>query len=160
MSDIDYAWGFPYELFWLEARPLVEAHWNEAGTFRHALSLRPDHERYLALERAKVLHILTARRDGAIVGYFLLHVTKHPRDVTAKIGMDDAMFALPSVRRFLVGHKMRTMAMERCKELGADVIYFRHKADRQGDAWLKANGFEPIELVFGKALKKAHEVAA
>lgn len=52
-----------------EAAPLVQRHWREVALFQNALVLDPDWGRVIKLELAGFLHILTARRDGRLVGF-------------------------------------------------------------------------------------------
>ena len=53
----------------LELPPIWQRHYDEIAEDKDRVPLAPDIERYVALDQAGMLHILTARRDGVLVGY-------------------------------------------------------------------------------------------
>lgn len=57
-----------------EAAPLVQQHWREVALFQDKLDLDPDWDRWLQLEAAGVLHILTARKDGLLAGFVFSYI--------------------------------------------------------------------------------------
>lgn len=159
MSDITLTWGARYDDFIMEAWPLIRAHWNEVGTHRNVLKLDPDHERYRKLEDAGILHILIARVDGKLAGYFFMLVTPHPRDRKATVGSDDIMYAVPAFRRHLIGPKMLGAVVDKMHELGVNVVMLREKAYRHGGGYLQRYGLKPVETVYSMVIREPHAIS-
>lgn len=57
-----------------EAAPLVRLHWEEVALFQDKLTFDIDWSRWLVLESAGVLHILTARKDGVLAGFCFSYI--------------------------------------------------------------------------------------
>lgn len=160
MTDlVSLTWGTRYDDFIAEAWPLIRAHWHEVGTHRDVLRLDPDHGRYRRLEEVGALHILVARVDGKIAGYFFMLITPHPRDRQATVGADDIMYAVPAFRRHRIGPRMLAAAMERCRQFDVNIVMFREKAYRHGGGYLTRFGMKPVETVYSVVLKEPHVVA-
>ncbi len=150
---ITFHWGMPYAEFFAEAIKLIKPHWLEVGSHRHVLSLNPDHARYMALEKAGMLHILTVRDSGKLVGYFFLTVMRHPRDQTWTLGNDELVYISPEYRESGVGLDMYREALKRLDDLQTNMAFFREKARRKGGGFLRWFGFEPVETVSAKILR-------
>lgn len=153
---IVYQWGMRYDAFFARARKLIQAHWNESGTFNEVLGFHPHHQIYRNAERMGALHILTAWSDGELVGYMTLFILDHPRDVTVKLVKDDVIYVRPDFRKFKVGWRMLELALERCEPYRAQgplILNLRDK-DHTG-AYLERMGFELVERVYGKILPKS-----
>lgn len=57
-----------------EIAPLIRRHWQEVDWFDGQLPLDPDWKQALQLDQAGVLHLLTARIDGLLVGYIWSYI--------------------------------------------------------------------------------------
>lgn len=66
--ETTYQWE-RFALIAREVAPLVRQHWREVALFQDSLTLEPDWDRVIKLDFAEVLHILTVRVDGALVGF-------------------------------------------------------------------------------------------
>ncbi len=79
-----------------EAAPLVRRHWREV-TWLDELTLDPDWEKGLAYEQAGVLFILTARKNGHLIGYIFTYL------------LDSVFFSMPwaTVQGFWVAPEHR-----------------------------------------------------
>lgn len=62
---------------WPELSQLWDAHWREVALDQDVIKLDPDLDAYAAMERAGMLHIVVARRAGAVVGYHISFVRPH-----------------------------------------------------------------------------------
>jgi len=51
--------------------PLMVSHWTEAGLYRDKLIFKPDFDRYESLYASDALVVVTARREGEVVGYLI-----------------------------------------------------------------------------------------
>lgn len=68
LPDLTFQWE-RFATIAREAAPLVRRHWQEVALFQNQFEVDPDWDRAVKLELAGFLHILTARRDGALVGF-------------------------------------------------------------------------------------------
>jgi hypothetical protein len=152
--SVDLAWGARYAEFWWEAEPLAREHWKEVGTHNDILDFDPDHERYVALENIGMLHILTARDEGVLVGYFFVGILRHPHDRKCLIGTDMLVYCRPQYRRELLGPLMYDAAEKKLEELGAHIVMFRKKAHWNGDGFLTRRGYGPQETIYDKVLRR------
>jgi hypothetical protein len=57
-----------------EIAPLLFKHWREVDWFDGALPLDPDWKRCLEYEQVGVLHVLTCRLDGRLIGYIFTYL--------------------------------------------------------------------------------------
>ena len=65
-----------------EIEPLLEEHWKEIALNKDKIKLNPDWRAYADLDSINALRIYTARKDGKLMGYFVIIVSKslHYRD--------------------------------------------------------------------------------
>ena len=65
-----------------EIEPLLEEHWKEIALNKDKIKLNPDWRAYADLDSINALRIYTARKDGKLMGYFVVIVSKslHYRD--------------------------------------------------------------------------------
>jgi GNAT superfamily N-acetyltransferase len=144
---ISFEWEKGYDRFYAEAEPLIRAHWNEVGTHRDILQLNPRHDAYRFLEKSGNLEMLVARCDGAIIGYFFLIFTQHPRDISKILAQDDIVYAKPEYRRQLLGFTLTKIALARAETRGF-IVAFRAKDGRC--SFLKRLGFSPRDVIWTK----------
>jgi GNAT superfamily N-acetyltransferase len=148
-----------YAAFLEEAAPLISDHWEEVGSFREVLSLNPMHDAYIRLEKGGHFHILVARNEERMVGYFTLIIIPHPRDQTKLLGKEDAIYVKPEYRGSLIGYKMMKMGVDRMLEEGVSIAMYHEKSHWQRvgvtgtKSFLERLGFEPHEIVYAKVLK-------
>lgn len=82
-----------------EMREIFPLHWKELARFQEEIQMDVDNEKYLALEKAGILLLLTARCGGKLVGYFLGFVMTHAHyKSSGPWGMTDMYFVLPEFR--------------------------------------------------------------
>ena len=67
-AAVEYRWERLGDIF-TEIVPLIRKHWQEVDWFEGQLPLDPDWKQALDLDRAGVLHLLTVRVDGLLIGY-------------------------------------------------------------------------------------------
>ena len=74
-SSVVFKWE-PFSDLIQEAAPLVRRHWAEVALFTDKLPLDPDWKLALDMDRAGVLHVLTARKDGLLIGYIFNYILR------------------------------------------------------------------------------------
>src|SRR6185369_483724 len=66
--EVTFQWE-PFDELIVECAPLVRRHFAEVALFTDKLPLVPDWKMALNLASAGVLHVLTARANGVLIGY-------------------------------------------------------------------------------------------
>ncbi len=159
-DEITLEWGMKYDDWLQQAWGLARAHWFDGNAFSDVLQLNPDHERYRAMEKAGMLHILTARVDGTLAGYLSVLIAPHRLDRNALIASDDVFYVSPKFRRLHIGRKMLTEAIRFLEGRGVTALLFREHAGRAEPGYLARYGFRPIEMVYAKLLRQPDEKGA
>lgn len=139
--------------------PLFKRHWREIALHQATVPLDPDWDRYLGMELGGMMHFLTVRVDGVLVGYLFVGVGPHLHYSTTRWAMVDMFWLDPLYRTGWTGVKMFREMEKRLRELGAKVVHvsekehFHNPAGRAVGVLLKRLGYRPIEIVWAKALE-------
>lgn len=78
--------------------PLFVQHYAEIAEDKAAIPLDPDWDKYERLANAGVLKIITARKDGELVGYAFLLIDTHLHYRSTKFAAFDIYWLHPSCR--------------------------------------------------------------
>ena len=54
-----------------EMKPLLLNHYDEVHLFKGKVEFNPDYDGYLAIDEAGMLHSVTVRLDGKLIGYLM-----------------------------------------------------------------------------------------
>lgn len=130
-----------------DAGPLLVKHNEESGDG----ILAPDDAQFSWLDSNNMLHLVTVRFNGELVGYHASFIRRHMHHpvLTAYV---DAFYLLPEHRRGMVGVKMFKFAVETLKERGVGLIYSGVRVDKNIGPILKRLGFEHTEDLYRKAI--------
>lgn len=113
--------------------------------------LKIDWPRYLALEQANILHILTARCDEKLVGYLFFNTIPHILYADIPHCFVDIFFLLPEYRKGLVGLRMFKEFEKQVKAHGIKVVYVNSNLSyNRIEKLFKRLGYEPGEMSFIK----------
>ena len=137
------------EAIWDEVLPLARLNQLETG----ALSpddFKPDRERFLAIEKAGIMPVFTARReDNLLVGYAVFLVSPHLHYSALVWAMQDVLFVHPEHRgvgavRFILRQD------DALKASGVQVIARYVSARHDYEKTLLGIGYSPIERAYIK----------
>ena len=136
-----------------EIEPLLQKHYDEIALNKDIIKLNPDWEGYAKLDAINALRVYTARKDGKLVGYFVVIVSKslHYRDHL--FANNDIIFLAKSARRGLTGMKLIKYAVEALRAEGITKLHVNTKAHQPFDPILERMGFEEIERVYSLVLR-------
>lgn len=145
------AWGD----FCTEAEPLWHQHWQEIALDQDVIPLVPDDAAYTALDQAGLLHVVTARVDGALVGYVVGILKPHLHYATTPHFHMDVLWLHPTWRKGLAGYRLlqaleRTV-QQRCQ--GPVKMLLGTKLHYDLSALYTRLGYTEIERTFAKVLK-------
>lgn len=93
-----------------ELKPLLEDHYDEISMKYSPLN--PDYDKYIMVEEMGMLRVVTARKDGQLVGYFItfVHYNMHYRDMI--YGVNDIVYIQPEYRGSSVGYRLFKYAID------------------------------------------------
>lgn len=137
-----------------DIKPLLEEHWELVALNQGKIKLNPDYEEYARLDAAGVLKCFTARKDGALVGYFILMVSKSIHYSDHLFAVNDVIFVKPDSRAGATGYKLIKYAEDYCKDMGVSVLTLNTKVHLPFDKLMLHMGFDLIERIYSKYLGK------
>lgn len=150
-----------------EIKPILEDHWKELARNQDKITLNPDFNKYLALEKAGVYRMYVVRTDdGEIAGYAGFMVMNHLHYKDDLWALADLFFVRPqfrSKRKLGLSYKNRPKGAGRAlfeeaeadlRQLGVSVIHCTYKlANPAAGGMLKKLGYTHIEAGAAKVLK-------
>lgn len=136
----------PFKAAYAEARPLMVRHWNEIAKNKHLMRLNPDLKRYEMI--GDKLLLVTARANGALVGYFLWIIVTHSHYQHVLVAEEDLHYLLPEFRRGMTGYLLLKAACRAAIERGAELLTMREKIGHEHPALLKRLKFKPTDIVY------------
>ncbi len=137
-----------------EVVPLLERHWEEIAWTKELSGLDPDYSVYRALEAAKAIVCVTARHQGALVGYAVYFVRFHAHYQRIKWAVSDIYWLAQEHRGKTLGFRLFQHAEAELRKDGVRVMHTTGKtAHPQAKRLLEALGHTEIEWGFGKVLE-------
>jgi len=139
---------------WRDGQDIFPVHYRELSLHQDRVPLGMDDELYRGMEARGNLHVLTAREDGRLVGYYLAIVIKnHPHNKDAgKVANCDMFYMLPEFRKGGAGAKLILMAEKSLREKGVTKVSMSVKLHQNHGRLLEALGWEATDLMFQKLL--------
>ena len=136
-----------------ELGPLFHELWADVAVDQDRFTAKCDEAKYAALEQAGILHLVTARTEGKLIGYFLMFVTPNAHYHGAGLmGFTDMFYLRPEFRRGNTGMKMFAFMEQTLRDKGVVKLYTSHKLHRDRGPMLKALGYKPTDMVYSKVL--------
>lgn len=143
---------------WVEAFPdmqrLFPAHYAELALDQESVKLSPNIEMYEEADKKGLMHLVTARNDGHLVGYFVAAVLPHLHYREAgPMSQTDAYFVDPGYRVGGCGAKLLMFAEESLREKGVKKIYISTKLHSNHSELFEKLGYKATDVVFTKLLR-------
>ncbi len=139
---------------WADAPDLLISHWHEIAAFKD-IPLSVDVARYEALERNGALRIVTARVDGALVGYAVFIVATHGHYQGSTQAMQDVFYVHPDYRGIRLGLKLIKVSEALLRAAGCQVVHQHVKCEHpELGGLLEHQGYVWVERIYSKRLDK------
>lgn len=136
-----------------EMRPLWPEHWAELALDRGAIELACDEEKYRQGEAVGCLHIVTARADGVLVGYYYGMLMHHLHYKNAGLMCySDVYFLKPEFRRGTTGINFLLAVQKSLKDAGVVKLYISTKVHQDNGVLFERLGMKCSDRVFTKLL--------
>jgi len=127
-------------------------HHEEVESYAKEVPLDIDRGQYEALELAGVLHTVSVRDAGELVGYYVSIVMPHPHHKGSLFAVNDILYIDPEYRSSEVAAEMIIFAEEDLKEMDVTVMAFSMKVSHPFKSLAEMLGFEETDIVYSKYL--------
>ncbi|HLJ26557.1 MAG TPA: GNAT family N-acetyltransferase [Candidatus Angelobacter sp.] len=136
-----------------EMDPLFALHWEEIALNKDKIKLDVDYERYRKLDEANMLHIVTLRDDGRLVGYHCSLLDTHLHYKGDIMALTDVYFLLPEYRKGRTGIRLFQVVEQTLKARGITKMITATKLHRDKGRLFEAMGWTEIERVYTKMIR-------
>jgi GNAT superfamily N-acetyltransferase len=140
-----------------ELPPLFRRHWREIALNQDHVPLDPDWDQYLTLELGGMLHVLTVRVKGVLVGYVFMLTFPHLHYASTAWAGTDIYWLDPTLRFGWTGVRMFRHVELRMRAMGIKVIAVNMKLHFEAGRGtigkiFERLGYKPIETIYSKYL--------
>ena len=133
-----------------EVEPLALLEWNESGSDTRDLNI--DWESYFILEQQGKLKFFTVRKEGLLIGYFLVVVVA-PLTIKGELmGCYDAVYVHKDYRKSTVGKRLFKFVEECMKEDGISRVMASSSKKNPIGNFLTRMGYHEVETKYEKEL--------
>lgn len=136
-----------------EMLPLLDRHWREIALNHADVPLDIDHERYDALDESGVLHIVTVRRDGYLIGYHAAIISTHLHYASTLHGITDVFYVAPEYRAGFTGIRLFQRVEKEMRALGVKKLFTGTKVHLDLSRLFERLGYNRVEYLYAKILK-------
>lgn len=133
-----------------EMRLLYPAHWAEVGNIHEDLAV--NYERYVALDEARMLHVVVARSAGKLVGYHIFVIRAPQHHMSTLMAFSDATYLKPRYRLGFNGIHFLRFASDSTRLTGAKGVHISSTTRKPFGKVLEWLGFRETERVYYKDL--------
>ena len=133
-----------------EVAPLAILEWDESGHPTQELHINWDE--YFRLEEAGHLKFFTARKDGLLIGYFVVLVVVPLTSKFDPMGVYDAVYVHKDYRKSTVGKRLFKFVETCMKEDGIYRVLASSSAKNPIGNFLTRMGYHEIETKYEKVL--------
>jgi len=131
-----------------DVKTLVTEAWDEVEVYKDKMKLDPNYDLYLELEKLGVVHVVTVRDEGKLIGYYISLLMPNPHYQTHTFAINDLLFIHPDYRGGTTTYRMFKYAFKKLKEKGVSVITLNMKVKFPFKRLCKALGMEHHENVY------------
>jgi hypothetical protein len=131
-----------------DMKPLLAAHYHEIAWYQDKIPFDPDWERYAAMAELGIIHIVTARDDERLIGYFVSLVSPGMHYKQTLYALNDVLWLHPDYRGGTTAYKMFQYAFVQLKALGVDCISIHMKTDAPFEKLCQKLGMQKQEYLY------------
>ncbi len=133
-----------------EMEPILFQHWKEIALGHDKVPLDIDRDKYNALCDSGILHIVTARDNGALIGYHVCMVVGHLHYKSTLHGMTDVYFILPEYRKGFTGIRLFKYVEAELKRIGVKKLFTATKKHLDMGKVFEHLGYTATETTYTK----------
>jgi hypothetical protein len=145
----------PIETFYNEVLAILPSHYEEIAEDKNVIGpLDPDFSVYRTLYAAGKLHILAARDDGKLIGYYIAIIGKNLHYRTITVATEDIYYLAPEYRKGTSGLRLFIEAEKMMRAAGAVMSVAKTKVAHDHGSLFQRLGYRHFESVYMKVLKE------
>lgn len=133
-----------------ELKPLLPLHWEELALDKDKVPLDPQFDIYIRRETAGEVMMVTARRDGELVGYFIGFVAPGLHYKTCLTLIMDIFFIRPDARNGFAGVKLFKAVEKEARRRGVQRMIVGSKMHADASVLFERLNYLPVETYFSK----------
>ena len=135
-----------------EMMPLLVRHWREIALNHADVPLDIDEARYKALDDSDARHIVTARRNGLLIGYHVAIVSTHLHYASTLHGITDVYYVAPECRHGVTGMRLFQAVERELKKRGVRKLFTATKLHLDQGPLFERLGYHPVERLYAKLI--------
>ena len=135
-----------------EVLPMLFRHWEEIALDRDTIPLVVDFDTYDALARAGILHIVIARKDGELIGYFWALVKNHMHYASTLMGFTDILYIDKPHRKGRTGQHLIKAMEDSLKARGVHKVFIATKTKLNLGPLFERMGYGVHEVIYSKKI--------
>lgn len=135
-----------------EMLPLLVRHWREVALNHADVPLDIDEARYAELDEAGALHIVTARRNGLLIGYHVAIVSGHLHYKSTLHGITDVYWVAPECRHGVTAMRLFQAVERELKAAGVRKLFTATKLHMDQGPLFERLGYRPVERLYAKLI--------
>lgn len=136
-----------------EVDELFYKHWEEVALNKDKIKLNPDWSFYETLHTTNQLGVYTARKEGVLIGYFVVVASAHPHYKDHTFARNDILFIDPDHRKGLLGYRFIKWVVSELTGIGISVVAINTKNHKDFGALLERMDFTKAEQIYTKYVK-------
>ncbi len=137
-----------------DAKAIFPEHWKELALDQDRIKLSLDLTKYEKAEKDGILHIVTARENGKMVGYYTAGILPHLHYSNAGLmASTDMYFVLPEYRKGNTGARFMAAIEKSLRDKGIKKIYISCKAHLDLSVLFEFMGYKFTDKMFTKLLE-------
>lgn len=135
-----------------EMLPLLVRHWREVALNHADVPLDIDEQRYAELDEAGALHIVTARRNGLLIGYHVAIISPHLHYKSTLHGITDVYWLAPECRHGVTAMRLFQAVERELKAAGVRKVFTATKLHLDQGPLFERLGYRPVERLYAKLI--------
>lgn len=135
-----------------EMAPFAPLHWEEIALDHNAVPLDMNWNKYREMDKSGMLHLVTARDDGKIIGYHVSMIGGHLHYKSTLHASVDLYFVKQEYRKGRIGIKLFKFTEESLKAIGVQKIVTGTKVHKDNSRLFEYLGYHNTEIIFTKLI--------
>lgn len=135
-----------------ELPELFQRHWEEVALDHMEVPLDPDWRCYSEMATMGILHVVTARDNGRLIGYYFAIVRPHLHYKSTLTAFSDIFIIMPEYRKGWTGYRLLKEAEKMLKDIGVRKSYLMTKVHIPLILLVKRLKYRFVERVYTKLL--------
>lgn len=142
--------------FWPDCKdeliPLVPLHWKEVANNQDCIPLDLYLEEYKRLDDLGMLHIITARSEGKLIGYNIFVIKGHLHYKSSLTAHNDMYFLHPDYRKGFNGINFFKFSDLYLKNFGVQRVIMATKEKLNKGKIFERLGYKAVDIIYSKIL--------